>query len=135
MRRTGRGWLVRFTLLNNSSGFSELALLDNNYLEVNVEDGSFGSANPGDFQRFDLLKEIAGKRERTFRSPDILRLYSPMLEGRQTVVSGDIEVITSSAPTFRITGNFLLPEGKDLTIGPFIYKNGVLEKISSTPTE
>jgi hypothetical protein len=58
-----------------------------------------------------------------------------MLEGQQRVVSGDIEVITTSAPTFRITGNFLLPEGKDLTVGPFIYKNGVLEKISSTTTE
>lgn len=134
-RRTGRGWLVRFTLLNHSGGFSELALLDNNYIEISIEDGSFGTAaNPGDFQRFDLLKEISGRRERTFRSPDILRLYSPMLEGQQQVVSGDIEVITSSAPTFRITGNFLLPEGKDLTIGPFIYKNGVLEKIPSTTT-
>jgi hypothetical protein len=130
-RRTGRGWLVRFTLVNSSGGF-----LENNYLEVKIESGSFGTnANAGDFQRFDLLKENGGKRERTFRSPDILRLYAPMLEGQQRVVSGDIEVITPSAPTFRITGNFLLPEGKDLTIGPFIYKNGVLEKISSTTTE
>ena len=135
-RRTGRGWLVRFSLINNSGGFSELALLDNNYLEARIESGYFGgNASAGDFQRYDLLKETGGKRERTFRSPDILRLYAPMLEGQQQVVSGDIEVITSSAPTFRITGNFLLPEGKDLTIGPFIYKNGVLEKIPSTPTE
>lgn len=135
-RRTGRGWLVRFTLRNNSGGFSELALLDNNYIEVQIDSGSFGTnASAGDFQRFDLLKENNGKRERSFRSPDLLRLYAPMLEGQQQVVSGDIEVITSSAPTFRITGNFLLPEGKDLTLGPFIYKNGVLEKISSTTTE
>jgi hypothetical protein len=135
-RRTGRGWLVRFTLINSSGGFSELALLDNNYLEVKIESGSFGTnASAGDFQRYDLLKETGGKRERSFRSPDILRLYAPMLEGQQRVVSGDIEVITPSAPTFRITGNFLLPEGKDLTLGPFIYKNGVLEKISSTTTE
>ena len=135
-RRTGRGWLVRFTLINSSGGFSELALLENNYLEVKIDSGSFGTnANAGDFQRYDLLKETGGKRERTFRSPDILRLYAPMLEGQQQLVSGDIEVITPSAPTFRITGNFLLPEGKDLTLGPFIYKNGVLEKISSTPME
>lgn len=135
-RRTGRGWLVRFSLINSSGGFSELALLDNNFLEVQIESGYFGTkASAGDFQRYDLLKEINGNRERTFRSPDILRLYAPMLEGQQQVVSGDIEVITSSAPTFRISGSFLLPEGKDLMLGPFIYKNGVLEKISSTTTE
>lgn len=135
-RRTGRGWLVRFTLINSSGGFSELALLENNYLEVKIESGHYGnSANAGDFQRYDLLREIDGRRERTFRSPDILRLYVPMLEGQQQVVSGDIEVITNSAPTFRITGSFLLPEGKNLTIGPFIYKNGILEEISAKTTE
>ena len=135
-RRTGRGWLVRFTLINSSGGFSELALLENNFIEVKIESGHYGnSANAGDFQRYDLLREIDGRRERTFRSPDILRLYVPMLEGQQQVVSGDIEVITNSAPTFRITGSFLLPEGKNLTIGPFIYKNGILEEISANTTE
>lgn len=135
-RRTGRGWLVRFSLINSSGGFSELALLDNNYLEIKIESGHYGgTAVAGDFQRYDLLREIGGRRERTFRSPDILRLYVPMLEGQQKVVSGDIEVITNSAPTFSITGKFLLPEGKNLNIGPFTYKNGILEEISSTPTE
>jgi len=135
-RRTGRGWLVRFSLVNNSGGFSELALLDNNFLEIKSESGHFETdVKPGDFQRFDLLKDIGGKRERTFRSPDILRLYSPMLEGQQQVMSGDIEVVTANAPTFLITGSFLLPEGRNLEIGPFSYSNGTLQKIPPTTTE
>ncbi len=84
-RRTGRGWLVRFTLLNNSGGFSELALLDNNYLEVK-DRAQFLRQRPMRATSKDSIssRRTAGKRERSFRSPDILRLYSPMLEGQQT---------------------------------------------------
>ena len=129
-RRTGRGWLLRFSLVNTGSGSSELAFLDNNYLEVATDIGHFGSVlDPGEFRRIDLLRNYNGKQERTFREPNVLRLYSIMLEGRQIVTSGDIEIVTVDTPSFVISGKFLLQDGKSVMVGPFEYRNGTLTGI------
>ena len=119
-RRTGRGWLVRFSITNRNGEITELSLMDSNYLEARCLGGVFGQrVDSGDFYRFDLYRtNPGGEIERTFRRSDILRLHVPILEGQQTVTSGDVEVHVAGEPRLELSGQFLLPDGRNLTLGP-----------------
>ena len=83
-RRTGRGWLVRFSITNQNGEITELSLIDNNFLQVRCLGGLFGQrVETGDFYRYDLYRSKEdGEIERTFRRSDILRLHVPILDGR-----------------------------------------------------
>lgn len=131
-RRTGRGYLVRFGVTNASGEYTELALIDNNYLEIRCVNGQFGTnSSAGDFLRYDLFRDLGGgKLERTFRGPEILRLFVPLLEGQQTVMSGDIEVISRGEPRFELIGRFMLPDGQTLEMTPTVFANGKLESVA-----
>ena len=118
-RSTGQGWLVRFSITNRNGEITELSLLDNNFLEVHCLNGTFGRATPGDFYRYDLFKTSGEEEaERTFRSPDIIRLHVPILGGEQRVDSGDIAVRVRGEPKFVLKGSFLLPDGRTHEVGP-----------------
>ena len=118
-RRSGRGWLVRFSITNRNGEITELSLVDNNYLEVRCLNGVFGKAEVKDFYRYDLFTtDRDGELKRTFRRSPVLRLHIPILEGDQTVSSGDIEVHVDGQPRFELRGRFLLPDGRTLDLGP-----------------
>lgn len=118
-RRSGRGWLVRFSITNRNGEITELSVVDNNFLEVRCLNGLFGKATLEDFYRYDLFRvNRDGEMERTFRRSDTMRLHIPILEGEQTVTSGDIEVHVSGRPQFELEGKFLLPDGRTLELGP-----------------
>ncbi len=119
-RRTGRGWLVRFSITNQNGEITELSLMDSNYLQIRCLNGLFGQrVEAGDFYRFDLYRATDdGEMERTFRRSDILRLHLPILDGEQQVTSGDVEVHATGEPRLELFGQFLLPDGRTLTLGP-----------------
>jgi hypothetical protein len=118
-RRTGRGWLVRLSITNLNGEITELSLMDSNYLQARCLNGTFGQRiRTGDFYRYDLFRLDGDELERTFRSPDVLRLQLPILEGQQRVESGDVEVLVSGQPRLELLGQFLLPDGRRLTVGP-----------------
>lgn len=118
-RRSGRGWLVRFSITNRNGEITELSLVDNNFLEVRCLNGVFGKADLEDFYRFDLYRRNKkGELERTFRRSDTLRLHIPILEGAQKVSSGDVEVHLNGRPVFELSGRFLLPDGRTIELGP-----------------
>lgn len=55
-RRTGRGWLVRFSISNQNGEITELSLMDSNFLQARCLGCVFGQqVSTGDFYRFDLL--------------------------------------------------------------------------------
>ncbi|MCG8461399.1 MAG: hypothetical protein MI919_34385 [Holophagales bacterium] len=127
-RRTGRGYLVRFGLENKNREFTELALLENNYLQVTLEQGELTTkVDPGDFYRFELYRRDGDSFERTFRDPNMLRVHVPILEGQQRVSTGDVEVVVRGEPRFLLEARFLLPDGRTLELGPRIWSKGKLE--------
>ena len=128
-RRSGRGWLVRFGLESMNREFTELALLENNYLQILTESGEFNrNVRVGDFNRFDMLTlNEDGKYELKRRDPNVLRLFLPILEGFQKANTGNIEVIGRAEPVLVLEASFLLPDGRTLKVGPRRWSNGSFE--------
>lgn len=126
LRRTGRGWLVRIAVVGKNREFTELAVLDNNFLQVRAEGTAFSrNVRVGDFTRFEIFKAGAdGALEPTRRNPDVLRLFLPILEGYQKAQTGNIEVLGSADPVFVLEGSFLLPDGQTLKVGPKRWSDG-----------
>jgi hypothetical protein len=124
-RRTAKGWIFRFLVSNENGETTGLSTLDGNYLEITAEGGNFhANVDTGDFFRYDLLQtQSDGSVRKTFRNVDMVRLYSPMIEGQQQVTSGNIEV-RMRAPVLRITGHFSLPDGTEMLIGPRLWRDG-----------
>jgi hypothetical protein len=118
-RRTGRGWLVRFSITNLNGEITELSLMDSNYLQVRCLNGTFGQRlQTGDFYRYDLYRLDGDELERTFRRSDVVRLHLPILEGQQRVESGDVEILVRGQPQLELLGQFLLPDGRRMPVGP-----------------
>lgn len=120
-RRTGRGWLIRFSITNRNGEITELSLLDSNYLEVHCLNCVFGRADNGDFYRYDLYQEQGDELVRTFRRSDLIRLHVPILEGDQKVASGDVETYVTGEPRLELSGQFLLPDGRTVTLEPLLW--------------
>ncbi len=126
-RRTGRGWLYRFGVTNRNDEFSELSVLESNYLAISLpERNFFGSVKAGDFYRYDFYRRKAdGTVERMYRQANELHLYVGYLEGRQQMTSGDIE-IRMRQPRFELTGRFLMADGRTIEVGPYSWYDGEL---------
>ncbi len=128
-RRTGRGWLVRLSVRNGNGEITELSLLDSNYVQARALGGEFSSrVKVGDFYRYELYRtDRDGEPVRDIRSPDLLRLHLPILEGRQQLTSGDVEVKVDGPPVLEVEGRFLLPDGRTITVGPRTWRDGEFE--------
>ncbi|MEO1369491.1 MAG: hypothetical protein AAFX50_20115, partial [Acidobacteriota bacterium] len=125
-RRTGRGYLLRFGLTNGNREFTELATLDNNFLQVIAPKARFASTKvkTGDFHRYDLLRTVGDTFEPTFRQANVLRLYVPILEGQQRVRSGDVELVGGGDPHLELSARFLLPDGRTLEVPTRVWSGG-----------
>jgi len=133
-RGTGRGFLFRFTLTNRNDEVTELSLVDHNYLEVGTDRGRYGRVRVGDFFRFVLFRrQPDGSLEATFRRADVIRLHLPMLEGGQSLTSGDVEIISSRQPVLTIRGRFILTDGRTLDVGPITWREGRVTAAPAAP--
>ncbi len=120
-RRIGGGYRMRFAIRNRNGEITDLSLLDNNYLQVTVKNGTVigHRVDVGDFYRFDLLRHDSdGELERTFRNPDVIRLHLAILGGDQRVETGDLELRTRGVPELELRAVFLLSDGRNLEVGP-----------------
>lgn len=135
-RRTARGWLFRFLIANQNGEMTDLSTVDSNFVQVDAVGGQFADeVATGDFFRYELFRtERNGTKRRTFRNADSLRLYIPMIEGQGKVTSGDVEVYMRK-PVLRLTGQFLLTDGRTLEVGPWSWSDGELhdERPGATP--
>ncbi len=135
-RRTGRGWIFRFGIINQSAEISELSLIDNNFLQVTTQSGSFDDrVDLGDFFRYDLgHRQADGGLERNIRKPTTIRLHAPIIEGFQRITSGDVELYHDGEPELELEVSFLLPDGRTFRFGPFPWRDGML-RVPPPPTE
>lgn len=121
-------WVLEVVLANESRQGTDLASMDSNFLQLRVSGGYIGRVVPGDFLRYRFwLKDqevrpgILGWRE-----PDEVRLYTPLVDGGDTL-HAEIEVRTrSSVAALSLGGSFLLPEGRILELDPW---HGPLQQI------
>ncbi len=127
-RGTGRGWLFRATVHNESSEVTELSTIDRNWLEVATDRGTVGRVQVGDFYRFVLYRrERDGTLAQTFRRADTVRLFLPLLEGGQSLTTGDIEVLSPGRePALTLRAGFLLTDGRTVEVGPVTWRRGRL---------
>lgn len=86
---------------------TDVMMMGGNYVEIRTEGGSFGQVQPGDFLRWELLREEDGELVRAFRGAPILRLHTPILDGRETLSSGTIEIRGKAA----VSASFAIPGG------------------------
>jgi hypothetical protein len=112
------GLLFQVVLDNRSSEPTEVIPLSANYVELQAEGGTFGSVEPGQFLRWELLRaNPRGELERSYREATVLRLYAPFLDGGESLASGRVEVIGRGAtPTVGIGGAFVVPGGRRVPV-------------------
>jgi len=116
IRRRGSTKQLQAVLRNPGTEATEIAFVDRNFLEVRVPSGRFGRIDPGDFQRYQLLRGSADGSERpSLRNANILRLFEPVLDAGGELRSGSLEVLGargSEGVTWRL--NYLLGNGTEL---------------------
>ena len=135
-RRTRRGAIYRFVISNANGETTEFSLLDNNFLQIKAEPDAFGNVDVGDFYRYDLLRLAKdGKYQRMYRNANAIRLHIPILEGQQSVESGNVEIHQRN-PTLELKAKFMMPDGRTVEFGPLTWKNGkFLEPVSEESVE
>lgn len=114
-------WVFEIVLANEGRQGTDLASTEWNFLQLRVEDAFISRVVPGSFSRYRFwLREqevrpgIVGWRE-----PDEVRLYTPLIEGGETL-RAEIEVrARSSSPKLTLRGSFVLPEGRILELDPW----------------
>lgn len=112
--RAVRGGLAfRVAVANGGQIDTDVAYLESNYLDVEVPGGVVTSARAGGFQRYERRSggRPATTDMRSFRNADSVRMFVPMLEAGESVVSGPIVVRTTSGRV-RLGGRFALPSGE-----------------------
>lgn len=105
---------VRVILENHNDEGSELSGLEHNYVELVAEGGTIGAVDTGEFSRYELMRAGEARHSvRALRAPDRVRLYLPVLEGRDRARSGPISV--RGARRITASATFLLPDGSMVT--------------------
>jgi len=117
-REAGRGqWQVVLQLISGNDESTDLAFFDSNYVDLSVAHARIAEVDPGDFARFEL--SVGGERGtmRALREADALRLYVPIVEGRQRLSTGPITLrLTGREAALRTSGSFLLTDGRNATL-------------------
>jgi hypothetical protein len=118
--RAGREEIVTVSIENRSREPTALALVDTNYVELVITNGTFGSVELGSFVRMELSQ--FGRRAqsmRAIREANVLRLHYPLLEPGALVESGGISLLHESADSELLAGaRFLFPDGRELEVQP-----------------
>jgi hypothetical protein len=112
----------RVRLENHGPLATDVAFYETNYVELRaLGDGTFAGAEPGGFQRYQLEHE--GRRVadmRSLRAADHLKLYLPLLEPGEAVVSGAVQMrgVPRSGRVAEATARFAVPGGEQVEVGP-----------------
>jgi hypothetical protein len=116
-------WLFRVVLENKRAEASDLAMLDNNFVELSAAGGFLGNIDAGSFHRFDLMRHGSDAVDiAAIRAPERARLYLPVLAGRSRTTSGPIELrLRERNAQVTITASFLLPDGRTITAPSLVW--------------
>lgn len=118
--RRGRGFALRVALRDLGPGDTDVAYVDSNFLQLTAEGASFGDVDLGGFYRYELLRRDSGGDLRpTLRRPDVLRLFRPIMEDGDEVLSGAIELRPEREdPAVTAGASYLLPGGNEISAEP-----------------
>ncbi len=121
-----RALRMRITLQNQAPEPTDLGFVDHNFVELVASDAFWDEVDAGDFPRFDLLKkDRSGELRRSLQSPNVLRLYVPLLEGGGRFETGVLELQpTDIDPRILVGANFLVPSGRSASFGPREWRLG-----------
>jgi hypothetical protein len=106
-------WQVVLTLVSGNDESTDLAFFDSNYIDLSIGHARIAEVEPGDFARFELSAGGERATMRALREADMLRLFAPIVEGRQRLSTGPITLrLTGKEATVRTAGSFLLTDGR-----------------------
>lgn len=112
--RSGGRWRFTIAAENPADEPTEVArLLEYNYVELRARGGTIGRVDPGGFRRWELLEDRrGGDPVPAFRSANMVRLYTPILDGGERVETGVVEVVAAGGGEPEVTagGRFLLSD-------------------------
>ena len=116
-------WVFKVAIENRNDERSDIAMLNNNYVEVSTDGGLLGTVQAGAFPRFELLRKGSDKVDiEALRSPERLRLYLPILEGAGKLETGPIEFKPKDRNAqITLSASFLLPDGRTVIATPVIW--------------
>lgn len=115
-----RDWRLRVTLANGSDEPTDLAFFDANWVELSVAGARIADVHHGQFARFELYHEGERATMRALREADTVRFWAPIVEGRQRMMSGPIQLVRTGreAPKVRTSGRFILTDGTIVEVAP-----------------
>jgi len=113
-----RDWRLRVTLVNQNDEATDLAFFDANWVELSVAGARIADVHHGQFARFELYHEGERATMRALREADTVRFWAPIVEGRQRMMSGPIQLVRTGAgpPAVRTSGRFILTDGSIVEI-------------------
>lgn len=129
--RRGRA-VIRLTVTNSGSESTEIAHVENNYVEMHTRRGRFVQVDRGDFQRYDLIDSASGRR--SLRA-DTVRFFAPFLAAGETVQSGEVILAGGNDEDLVLGGSFLLPGGSTAEVVEAAPEGGGGDEPAGDPTQ
>ena len=123
VERNSQHWVFKILLENRNDEHSDIALLDNNFVEASARGGVLGDVQPGAYPRFELLRQGSDAVDMAaLRAPERVRLYLPVLEGKGIYASGPIELrLKERSAELTLSASFLLPDGRVVTAPSLVW--------------
>jgi hypothetical protein len=113
----GREWRLQVSLIDHNDEDTDVSYLDSNYLDLWVEGARIADVAAGDFARFELSYHGERGTMQALRQADRVRLFAPIVEGRQQLTTGPVVLeLAGRDAVIRTSGNFLLTDGQFLTL-------------------
>lgn len=118
--------LFKVVLENRNDERSDVSTFDNNFVELGAEGGLFGDVEPGGFQRFELLRQGSDRVDmEALRNPQRVRLFLPLVEGKERIESGPIELrVQGRDPRVVFEAHFIMSDGRAVNVQPVTWTPG-----------
>jgi hypothetical protein len=113
----GRTWKLQLSLVDDNDEDTDISYLDSNFVDLAVEGARIVDVSAGAFARFELSYQGERGTMQALRQADQVRLFAPIVEGRQSLATGAIELeLSGKEAVVRTSGKFLLTDGQYLTL-------------------
>lgn len=126
IRRASDRLVFKLVLENRNDERSDVSIYDNNYVELDAEGGLFGEVEPGGFHRFEFLRHGSDTMDiQALRNPERVRLFLPLIEGRERVETGPIELrLKGREARIVFEARFVMSDGRAVRLQPMTWTPG-----------
>lgn len=110
-------WQLKVSLIDRNDEDTDVSYLDSNYIDLAVEGARIADVSAGNFARFELSFHGERGTMQALRQADQVRLFAPIVEGRQELATGPVVLeLEGRDAVIRTSGKFLLTDGQFLTL-------------------